>query len=85
MTTSTTALADAPMRRPGFFKNLLYWIMDWDDEVMLEERLRRMNSRSSFLDSMSPEDLEYIRAYDGPEVLGPPPTRRELRRAAATA
>lgn len=85
MTTSNAALADAPARRPGFFKNLLYWIMDWDDEAMLEERLRRMNPGSSFLDSLSPEDLEFIRAYDGPEVLGPPPATRSLSPMAAQA
>lgn len=85
MTTSNTVLADVPARRPGFFKNLLYWAMDWDDEALLEERLRRMNPGSSFLDSLSPEDLEFIRTYDGPEVLGPALTRRDPSPAAAQA
>jgi hypothetical protein len=75
---TTAALAQAPLRRPGFFKNLLYWIMDWDDEYTLREGVRRLHrGRSGFLDSLSPEALEFIRGYDGPEVPGPPLTRRE--------
>ena len=66
-------------RRPGFFKNLLYWVMDWDDEATLEEGLRRMRSAPSYFSTLSPEALEYIRNYDGPENLGPPLTRRERR------
>ena len=66
-------------RKPGFFKNLLYWIMDWDDPAFLEEGVRRMRSAPRYFDTLSPEALEYIRNYDGPENLGPPLTRRERR------
>jgi hypothetical protein len=66
-------------RKPGFFKNLLYWIMDWDDPAFLQEGIRRMRSAPRYFDSLSPEALEYIRNYDGPEVHGPPLTRRERR------
>lgn len=66
-------------RRPGFFRNLLNWIMDWDDPAMLEEGLQRMRSAPRFFASLSPEALEYIRTYDGPENMGPPLTRRERR------
>lgn len=68
-----------PVRSPGLFKNLLYWIMDWDDEAFLEEGLRQMWSRRSSLSSLSPETLEFLRNYDGPENLGPPLTKRERR------
>jgi hypothetical protein len=81
MTTETTVIP-YPVRgtrRPGFFKNLLYWIMDWDDPATLEEGVRRMRSAPRYFASMSPETLEYLRNYDGPEVHGPPLTRRERR------
>jgi hypothetical protein len=68
-----------PVRSPGLFKNLLYWIMDWDDEAFLEEGVRRMWSRRSSLSSLSPEALEFLRNYDGPENHGPPLTKRERR------
>jgi hypothetical protein len=63
----------------GFFKNLLYWILDWDDEITLAQGRERMRSRPSFLASLPPETLEYLRNYDGPENMGPPLTRRERR------
>lgn len=81
MTTESTAIA-LPVRangKPGFFRNLVYWIMDWDDPAFLEEGIRRMRSAPRFFASLSPEALEYIRNYDGPEVHGPPLTRRERR------
>lgn len=83
MNTGTSVITHAPevFRRPGFFKNLLYWILDLDDPATMDERRRRMRSRSSpgLFASMSPEALEYIRNYDGPENHGPPLTRRERR------
>ncbi|HYW11435.1 MAG TPA: hypothetical protein VE871_05740 [Longimicrobium sp.] len=81
MTTETTALPGwrGAKRKPGFFKNLLYWIMDWDDPAFVEEGVRRMRSAPRYFASMSPETLEYLRNYDGPENSGPPLTRRERR------
>ena len=67
------------VRRPGFFKNLLYWILDLDDPATLEEGRRRLRSAPRYFDTLSPEALEYIRNYDGPENHGPPLTRRERR------
>jgi hypothetical protein len=61
------------------FKRILYWILDLDDEATLEEGRRRMWSRPGFFASLTPEQLEMIRNYDGPENLGPPLTRRERR------
>jgi hypothetical protein len=66
-------------RRPGFFKNLLYWIMDWDDPATLEEGIQRMRNAPRYFASLSPDALEYIRNYDGPENHGPPLTWKERR------
>ena len=66
-------------RGPGFFKNILYWIMDWDDPATLEEGIRRMRGAPRHFSSLSPEALDYVRSYDGPENHGPPLTRRERR------
>lgn len=81
MTTQSRAIANpvTVKRKPGFFKNLLYWIMDWDDPAFIEAGIRRMRSARRYFASMSPEDLDYIRGYDGPENQGPPLTRRERR------
>jgi hypothetical protein len=81
MKTSATAAREVPgaIRPPGLFKQILYWILDLDDEATLEEGRRRMWSRRGFLASLTPEQLELMRNYDGPEVHGPPLTRRERR------
>lgn len=68
------------IRSPGLFKRILYWIMDWDDEATLEEGRRRLRHARRFLQTLTPEQLEFMRNYDGPENLGPPITRRQLRR-----
>lgn len=68
------------IRPPGFFKRILYWIMDWDDEATIEEGLRRLRTKRRFLQALTPEQMEHIRNYDGPEYLGAPITERELRR-----
>jgi hypothetical protein len=65
---------------PGFLVRLRNWLLDVDDyELTREEARRRMRSRPGLFASMSPEDLEYLRNYDGPENSGPPLTRRERR------
>jgi hypothetical protein len=82
MATSTHAVthyAPKAIRRPGIFKRIVYWIMDWDDEAFMEEGLRRMRSAPGFFASLTPEQLEFMRTYDGPEVHGPPLTQRERR------
>lgn len=71
--------APTAARRPGFFKNLLYWLLDIDDPAFIDAGIQRMRSAPSFLARLSPEQLELIRSYDGPENLGPPLTRREQR------
>jgi hypothetical protein len=40
----------------------------WSQEA--EERLR---NHRSLLETLTEEDWEFFRTYDGPEVLGPPP------------
>lgn len=63
----------------GFFKNLLYWILDLDDEITLEEGRARLRNSPGFFASLTPEQMEMIRSYDGPENSGPPLTKRERR------
>lgn len=82
MRTSTAVAAASPgvPRAPGFLVRVRNWLLDLDDyELTREEARRRMRSRPGLFASMSPEDLAFIRAYDGPEVHGPPLTRRERR------
>ncbi len=43
----------------------------------IEERLR---NRPSLWDTLSEENREFFRNYDGPEVLGPPPPPPMKRR-----
>ena len=76
--TVMTQAVSAP-RRPGFFKNLLYWLLDIDDPAFLEAGIRRMRGAPGYFASLSPEQLAFIRDYDGPENLGPPLTAREMR------
>jgi hypothetical protein len=38
-----------------------------------EEIRRRIRSKPGLIESLSPEALEYLRTYDGPEHLGPIP------------
>lgn len=86
MNTSTTLSGPAPRqaKSPSFLIRLRNWLMDWDDEDLTREEMRRrMRSRPGLYASMSPETLEYLRNYDGPEVHGPPPTSREWRNARA--
>lgn len=66
-------------RRRGFFRNLIDWIRDIDYLDPDEVREYMAGRRSSFLDSLTPEQLESLRNYDGPENLGPPLTKRERR------
>jgi hypothetical protein len=76
----TSATRMPPTRSPGLLTRMLAWLLDLDD-VTPEEARRRMRNRSApgVFASPSPEDLEYFRSYDGPEVHGPPLTRRERR------
>jgi hypothetical protein len=64
----------------GLFKNLLYWVLDWDDEITLAQGRERMRNSPGLIASLTPEQLEMIRNYDGPENLGPQFTEHQLRR-----
>jgi hypothetical protein len=44
-----------------------------------EEIRRRIHSKPGIIESLTPEALEYLRSYDGPEIHGPPLTERERR------
>jgi hypothetical protein len=86
MKISTTLAGPArrPANSPNFLIRLRNWLMDWDDEDLTREEMRRrMRSRPGLYASMSPETLEFLRTYDGPEVHGPPPGGREWRNAPA--
>jgi hypothetical protein len=48
------------------------------DEVR-EEARRRIRSRPGYLASLSPEQLEAILDYDGPEILGPRDSKFRLK------
>jgi hypothetical protein len=80
MKTTTTIAPPAPpaARQAGFLARARDWLWDLDD-LSLEEARRRMRSRPGFLAALSPEVLEELRSYDGPENLGPPLTRKERR------
>lgn len=51
----------------------------WSERLMdrmlglppFEEAERRLRSRPGFIASLTPEQIEAIKAYDGPEALGP--------------
>lgn len=79
---TTQEIISVPTRRRrgvrGFFKNLLYWILDIDD-ITPEEARERMRKGRGFLDSLTPEQLEYLRTHEGPDFLGPPLTKRNRR------
>ncbi len=44
----------------------------------LEEGRRRLRSLPDFFASLSPEALEMIKNYEGPEFLGPPDSKFKL-------
>jgi hypothetical protein len=79
MRPNITSVTDAPgaIRPPGLLKRILYWVLDLDDEATLEEGRRRLRRARRFLPSLTPEQLELMRNYDGSENLGPPLTKRE--------
>ncbi len=80
--TTQESFAPALWRRRGirgFLESVLNWILDIDD-ITPEEARQRMRKGRGFLDSLTPEQLDYLRNYDGPENLGPPLTERQLRR-----
>ncbi|HEX2076218.1 MAG TPA: hypothetical protein VHG08_00865 [Longimicrobium sp.] len=76
---SMPATLDSPAapnrRRPSLLARLRHWLENYDAPTR-EEAWRRINSKPGFLSSLSPEALEYIKNYDGPENMGPPHPRR---------
>ncbi|HYR10409.1 MAG TPA: hypothetical protein VEQ60_21720 [Longimicrobium sp.] len=77
MTTQEIVAPPLPRRRGirAFFKNLLYWVLDIDD-ITPEEARERMRKGRGFLDSLTPEQLEYLKTHEGSDYLGPPITKR---------
>jgi hypothetical protein len=49
------------VRPHGFFKRLLFWIMDWDDPAFIEEGRRRLYRSRNLFDTLPPEALEHLR------------------------
>jgi len=47
-------------------------------EPSLEEGLRRLNALPDFFSTLSPEAIEAIKNFDGPEVMGPPDSKFKL-------
>lgn len=74
-TVAATPASAAP-RRNGLLARIINWILDIDD-LTPDEARERMRSKPGFFASLSPEQLEMIRSYDGPENFGPPLTKRE--------
>lgn len=70
ISTATPPAGGTP-RKQGLLKGIIHWVLDIDDITPEEARERMLRGRS-FLDSLTPEQLEYLRNYDGPEYLGPP-------------
>jgi hypothetical protein len=64
------------MRSRGLVARLRAWLLD---EVTAEEARQRLQGKPGYFASLSPEAVEYMRNYDGPEVHGPPLTKRERR------
>jgi hypothetical protein len=48
-------------------------------EPSLEEGRRRMNALPDFFSTLSPEAIEAIKNFDGPEVMGPPDSKFKLQ------
>jgi hypothetical protein len=78
--TTTPLVSPSPQAVParGLFTRI-WRALAFFQEPSIEEGLRRMGRRPGPLDSLSPEALERLRTYDGPENSGPPLTKRERR------
>jgi hypothetical protein len=77
MRASTTAIPQAHRHAAATRKGLLARLRSalGLEPPSREEVRRRMRSKPGLYDSLSPETLEYLRSYDGPEHLGPPDLR----------
>jgi hypothetical protein len=73
MRTGSTAMPQSlsAARSPGFFRNLLYWLLDLDDATALEQGRRRLRAAPGFFATLPPGALAYARSYRGPENHGP--------------
>jgi hypothetical protein len=73
MKASTSAIPQANPRTAATRKGLLARLRHalGLEPPSREEVRRRMRSKPGLYDSLSPETLEYLRNYDGPEHLGP--------------
>jgi hypothetical protein len=64
-------------RPSGLFRRILDWILDRDDEALMEERRRRLWSAAGIRSLLNPEALEMMRNGEEPERSGgPAPERR---------
>jgi hypothetical protein len=50
-----------------------YQCGDQEKPLWLREAEERVRKHRSLLETLTEEDWEFLRTYDGPEVLGPPP------------
>lgn len=82
MKKNSNAIAREKMRpRPrGVFRRFASLGRDVPDPpISIEEIRRRLRSVPSFFDTLSPEALEVIRNWKGPEVMGPPDSKYRLK------
>jgi hypothetical protein len=76
---SASSHASAPVPDPAVMK-----AAPASDDVRKPRWLReaevRLRNHRSILETLTEEDWEFLRNYDGPEVLGPPPPPPMKRR-----
>jgi hypothetical protein len=73
---STMARPAQAMPSRGLVARIRAWLLD---EVTAEEARQRLQGKSGYFALLSPEAVDYMRNYDGPEVHGPSLTKRERR------
>lgn len=71
--TASAVMHHPTTRRPsGLFKRILDWVLDRDDEPLMEERRRQLWNAARIRDSLNPAALLMMRAGDEPERSGGP-------------
>ena len=71
---ATPGAASAPVRKPESGSP------DVSKPAWLREAEERLRGYRSLWETLTEEDWEFLRNYDGPEVLGPPPPPPMKRR-----
>jgi hypothetical protein len=75
-----TVRAKVRPRMRGVFRRFASLGRDGPERwIPLEEALHRIRNRPSFFESLSPEALEMIQNWDGPEVMWPPDCKYRLK------